>query len=40
MGVCEDTGRLTLDYKILKNSNFYLHISVKKIWDIMCLGSG
>jgi hypothetical protein len=30
VGICEDTDRLNLDYKILTNSNFYLHISVEK----------
>ena len=29
VGDCEDIDRLTLDYKILTQSNFYLHISVE-----------
>jgi len=38
VGICEDTYRLIWDYKILKNSNFYLHISVEKFGYFRVLG--
>jgi len=38
VGICEDTDRLSLDYKILTNSNLYLHISAEKFGYFCVLG--
>ena len=38
VGICEDRYRLTLDYKIPTNYNFYLHISVERFGYFCVLG--